>query len=159
MLMKGMNEMSLYNSLFSKNEQTKEILELIDLKEEFFKRFRDVDLMDGGEKIRVLTRTGGCNREDYEDNWKAIKRNLRYLKDYDDNFDNTFAYIEFKVPEHRIEQARAMFVKEPPLLKEKFDQAIKDMDDPNSHSYKVGVEIAEKIKKAMESGRSGVIWI
>lgn len=65
-----------------------------------FERFRDAYLKRDGDDIRiiVLTRTGGGNREDYEDNWSDIRSMAGYLCDYDDEFDPTFALIEFAVP-------------------------------------------------------------
>lgn len=144
--------MSLYNMLFGTNEKTSVILAMIGIPfENYFERFRDVDLIEDGTKIRVLTRTGGNNREDYTDNWKVIRNNEFYICDYDDDFDNTYAFIEFSIPEKYLEKAKGMFNGEPLSIKEKFEKEIEEMDKPNSEASKRAVKIAEKITKAIEN--------
>ena len=86
-------------------------------------RFRDIYLSGDGTKIILYTRNGARNREcweeegcpgwgssDYKDpskhdpeclvyvNWKLTQHPL-YVKDYDDGFDPTYAYFEFRVPD------------------------------------------------------------
>ena len=62
--------MSLYNYLFGTNENKEEILKMIDINDErVFDRFRDIEIIENGTIIRVLTRTGGGNREGYQENW------------------------------------------------------------------------------------------
>ncbi len=152
--------MSLYNSLFGVNANSIEILSLIGLKQDFFARFRDVDLINKGETVRVFTRTGGGNREDYEDNWQEIRENSNYIADYDDDFDNTYAYIEFKVPADKLEKAKALFAGEPESFEDKFIKSMEDMNNPNSKSYKVAENIAKQISEGIDSeGKGGIIFI
>lgn len=152
--------MSLYYSLFGVNANSIEILSLIGLKQDFFVRFRDVDLINNGETVRVFTRTGGNNREAYEDNWEEIRKNSNYIVDYDDDFDNTYAYIEFKVPADKLENAKALFAGEPESFEDKFIKSMEDMNDPNSKSYKVAENITKQISDGIDSGeKGGIIFI
>ena len=86
--------MSLYNMIFGKNPDTKDILASIGLTEGDIERFRDCFIEDG--EIVILTRTGGLNREDFKN--KALTSNPHYLYDRDYDFDSTYAYYHFSVP-------------------------------------------------------------
>ena len=151
--------MSLYNCLFGVNGNTDAILGLIGLKSDFFARFRDVDLTNNGEIVRVFTRTGGGNRECYEDNWENIRKNENYIKDYDDDFDCTYAYIEFTVPDDKLEISKSMFKGEPESFEDKFNKSLEDMNNPDSKAYKVGETIAKQITEKLNNGESGIISI
>lgn len=62
-------------------------------------RFRDI-YYDKTEGIVVLyTRNGGGNREYYQYVFDLLSKHPNYLRDYDDDYDCTYAYIEFSVPE------------------------------------------------------------
>ena len=91
--------MSFYNKLFNENEDFAPLLGMLGVNKEFFDRYRDVELIENGEKIRVFIRLGGGNREGYEETWDKIQKHELYVRDYDDDFDETYAYIEFKVPD------------------------------------------------------------
>lgn len=151
--------MSLYNFLFGVNNETPILLGMLSLNMEYFSRFRDVELIANGTKIQVLTRTGGGNREDYKENWEKIRANQFYITDYDDDFDSTYAYIEFKVPEQYIETTKIMFNKEPLNIKDKFENEIKEMDNPNSEASKKADEIAKQLMNAIENPNSNGIII
>ena len=101
--------MSLYNTLFGINKEMPVLLGMLAVNTEYFGRFRDVELIKSGSVIQVFTRTGGDNREDYKENWEKIRKHELYIGDYDDDFDNTYAYIEFKVPERYKDTAKKMF--------------------------------------------------
>jgi len=49
--------------------------------------------------ISVYTRVGGVNREDYQDEIQKLREMPNYLRDYDDDFDSTFATFVFSVPD------------------------------------------------------------
>lgn len=143
--------MSLYNMLFGENIHKKTLLEILEVDEFFFDRFRDISVVDGGKTIRVLTRLGGNNRYDYEDTWDSIRKHKLYVSDYDDDYDNTYAYVEFKVPEEYSKITTQLFEGEPKSIKEKFDEEIKEMDKPNSEASKRADIIANKIMTAIEN--------
>lgn len=110
--------MSLYNMLNGVNPATFYILPILGKHPDSYPRFRDcfvgeltnskdeVDMFGipvkkvSGEKlISVYTRVGGGNRDGYEAEIEELRSMKGYVKDYDDDFDSTFATFVFKVPE------------------------------------------------------------
>lgn len=147
--------MSLYNMLFGTNPNTKEILAMIGIENTSeLPRFRDVDLIENATKIRVFTRTGGGNREIYAEELEKIRKHEFYIRDYDDEFDETYAYIEFKVPEKCLEKAKEIFGGEPISFEQKFKKELEDMEEPNSEAHKRAEEIAQKIENAIDNGET-----
>lgn len=67
--------------------------------QDFFPRFRDCWLSDSGDAIEIFTRVGGGNREYYEYEIEALRDMPTYQRDYDDDFDCTYATFEFGVPD------------------------------------------------------------
>lgn len=68
-------------------------------------RFRDIYFVneEGSDpKIVLYTRNGGGNRDFYEYVFELLSTHPNYIQDYDDDFDSTYAYIEFKAPENVI---------------------------------------------------------
>lgn len=75
-------------------------------------RYRDIYIKD--DKVVLYTRNGGGNRECYSEKETkdseacpcqacvmkyVLPKHPNYLKDYDDGFDSTYAYIEFSIPD------------------------------------------------------------
>lgn len=87
--------MSFYNMLFGQNPSTEQILSLLNLKKEDIERFRDCGI--DGDGIYIFTRTGGGNRESYPN--EILTSHPLYKYDFDDSFDNTYAYYYFESPE------------------------------------------------------------
>ena len=84
-------------------------------------RFRDIYLNKNGTKIILYTRNGGGNRESYFYIFDILKKHPNYLKDYDDDFDCTYAYIEFSVPKKAKELCKELSTgKNPETIQEKF---------------------------------------
>ena len=148
--------MSLYNQLFGINEDTPILLGMIGVNKDYFARFRDVFLCNDGKNIRVYTRTGGENRKGYEDNWNKIRKNALYAGDYDDGFDETYAYIEFNIPDKYKETAKKMFKEEPITVHEKFKKECEEMENTESDAYKRAEKIAEQLMKAFNKGNGGI---
>ncbi len=46
----------------------------------------------------VMTRSGGSNREEYENGNKYLITNENYIYDEDADYDNTYAYFYYKIP-------------------------------------------------------------
>ncbi len=95
--------MSLYNMMHGVKPSTFLILPMLGKHPDEYPRFRDCFIGDSERpetegKIIVYTRTGGGNREDYEEENRAISEMPGYLFDYDDDFDCTFANFVFDVP-------------------------------------------------------------
>ena len=146
--------MSLYNTLFGKNEDTPILLGMLGVNQEYFGRFRDVELINDGTIIRAFTRIGGGNREDYEDTWEEIRNHILYLKDYDDDFDCTYAYIEFSIPDYYKETAKKMFKGEPISFKDKFEKELDEMDQEGTEANERAKKIAEKIMKSTDDNNN-----
>ena len=142
--------MSLYNYLFGTNENKEEILKMIDINDErVFDRFRDIEIIENGTIIRVLTRTGGGNREGYQENWAKIKELPYYIQDYDDEFDETYAYIEFRVPGEHIERAKQLNNENPQNIEAKFKNEITEMNEPDSEASKRAQKLVDYISDAI----------
>lgn len=151
--------MSLYNSLFGTNEDTPVLLGMIGVNKEYFDRFRDVELINNGTIIRVFARLGGGNREGYEETWDKIREHKFYKTDYDDDFDCTYAYIEFEIPEKFKETAKKMFKGEPVSFEDKFNKELEKMNIEGTEANKRAKEISEKIMKAIETDNNNNIHI
>ena len=110
--------MSLYNMLCGHNRLAGMLLNILDIDQGnkwSSGRFRDCYLNKDGTKILLYTRNGGGNREhfdEYSDNKEGmdcscpacrithhLPKHPNYIKDYDDDFDCTFATVEFSIPE------------------------------------------------------------
>ncbi len=125
--------MSFYNMLFGKNPLSEIMLKLLDLKEEDCGRFRDAYLTEEGNII-VYTRNGGNNRECWDggDNCNCpgciitnkLPKHPNYIRDYDDEFDSTYAYIEFSIPENYKDKVAFLQTGDADLVGEKFKKYI-----------------------------------
>lgn len=98
--------MSLYNLVHGVNPVAGLLLKMlgIDLANlnERVGRFRDCYLHrgdDGQVEIHVFTRNGGGNRDDYIAVTMGLRLHPNYLRDFDDDFDCTYATYAFAVPE------------------------------------------------------------
>ena len=145
--------MSLYNFLFGENKNSDILLGVIGLCKKDFGRYRDIFLNKEGTIITVLTRIGGNNRKDYETELTNLSNNKNYIKDYDDKYDNTYAYFEFKVPEKYSKMCKTIAPKENRLsLKEMFDNEIEQSNiegsDANKRMNEFKKIILDEIDKA-----------
>ena len=89
--------MSLYNAMFGVNPACLFILPLLGRKADDYPRFRDC-FINKDDQIVVLTRVGGNNR-DYGFGEEELYKDPNFIETYDDDFDNTYGYYVFKVPE------------------------------------------------------------
>lgn len=150
--------MSLYNMLHGFEPTAAFVLRVLRVEPDRIGRFRDAYLTYADDKqtpiMVVLTRTGGGNRPDYEDENAFLRRLDGFIDDQDDQFDSTFALFRYAVPEG-LRAAAIAFLYEhgtPMSLREKTDQAI----GPNPTERQKEAEeqlralLAEAIGKAME---------
>lgn len=146
--------MSLYNLMHGENANADALLEMLNLTKADTGRFRDIFLNGDGTVIRLLTRNGGGNREEYQGVMDALAANANYVRDYDDEYDRTYAYVEFNVPTaYRGVCASLADGRKDTTLKEKTDAVIHEMksmteeqmeSDPRfSHFVKVMKAIGE----------------
>lgn len=151
--------MSLYNKLFGTNEDTPILLGMIGVNKEYFARFRDVFLCNDGKNIRIYTRTGGANRVEHQENWNKIRNNSLYVRDYDDEFDDTYAYIEFNIPDRYKKTALKIYKGEPISANEKFKKECEEMSIPGTPAYNRAKEIADTIMQQLDKNDNGGIKI
>ena len=89
--------MSLYNMLMGFNPACVAIMPMLGRKQEEWPRFRDCFITDE-KNIAIYTRVGGGNRDcGYGE--EELYKDENFLTTYDDEYDNTYATYEFKVPE------------------------------------------------------------
>lgn len=91
--------MSLYNMLFGTNPFSGVLLQMLGVSRDDVPRFRDCFLNEDGTEIIIHTRTGGGNRDDYEDENNLLTLIDGYKFDADDDFDCTYADFHYEVPE------------------------------------------------------------
>ena len=144
--------MSLYNKLFDENPDATALLGMIHITRNDFSRYRNVFLNTEGTIIKVFTRLGGPNRKDYKDVIKQIKKNPFYIKNYDDNFDNTYAYFEFKVPENYLKTCKMIAPSQEFDFGKEFLQFMEESKIPGTEAYKKTDAIANEILKGINSG-------
>ena len=100
--------MSLYNMINGVHPLAGDLLAILGWdtpeKRQDIPRLRDAMLFPN--EIRVLTRTGGNNREDYDNS--ALTSHDAYLRDWDDSYDNTFAWWSYEWPEEWKEQLQML---------------------------------------------------
>jgi len=138
--------MSLYNILHGMNYLTPVLLAILDIDQKGSRwnsgRFRDIYLNEDGTKIILFTRNGGGNRESYFPD--DIVEHPNYLTDYDDDFDSTYAYIEFSVPKGFKRLIKKLSTGEKPKsLKQKTDEYLEKLS-------KGEIEIPEQIMQVFE---------
>lgn len=75
------------------------ILQVLGIDPTQIQRFRDASFAKDGERhvLRIMCRTGGGNRADFPN--AVLTQHPRYLRDCDDDFDSTFAYYYFSIPD------------------------------------------------------------
>lgn len=89
--------MSLYNMMNGFNPACVFIMPMLGRKQAEWPRFRDCWVTEEGN-IAIYTRVGGGNRNcGYGE--EQLYDDPNFLKTYDDEYDNTYATYEFKVPE------------------------------------------------------------
>ena len=145
--------MSLYNKLFGENENAMALLGMIELTRNDFQRYRDVYLNKSATIITVLARIGGDNRKNFKQVFINIRKNKWYIRDFDDNFDNTYTYIQFKIPEKYQYTCKMIAPKEEELtVGEKFKKEVEEADIPRTDAYKRMDAIAKQIMGEIEKG-------
>ncbi|AGF85752.1 hypothetical protein QJ854_gp030 [Moumouvirus goulette] len=76
-----------------------------------FPRFRDVQVKKDRPIIKVTTRTGGGNREEYEEHNNYLTTLEGYSGDKDASWDRTYAIFYYSIPERSIDKWREFMKK------------------------------------------------
>lgn len=152
--------MSFYNFLHGENKDSVALIGMLGLTKNSFSRYRDVYLNSDGSRIIVLTRLGGANRKDYRQVFTNMKRHPNYIKDYDDNFDNTYAYFEFSVPDEYKKTCQSMSTgKEPMTLEQRFKETVNRMDIPGTPEYEKAQQIVQMMIDATENDNGNIHFL
>ena len=109
-------------------------------------RFRDIYFerdSDGKGKVVLDTRNGGGNRDAYEYVFELLSKHPLYITDYDDDFDSTYAYIEFQAPQNVVEFFEDVEANEFDRVGERFKKEIEAIEN--------GKELNPKLKQFMEN--------
>lgn len=150
--------MSLYSMLMGENKDADIFLKGLNLKRNDFERYRDAYLNSDGTKIIIYTRLGGNNREYYTERILDLRMHDLYLEDYDDEYDNTYAYFVFKVPEHLAALCKKMATgKEPLTVGQKFEEEMKLLEAGDKGALTRANKVAKKIEKGIEDNPDGGI--
>ena len=164
--------MSLYNMLFGMNEIAPALLFILDLNQPDkiwdSGRFRDIYLNEDGTSIILYTRNGGGNRRHWDlshSKYKEgpdcpcpgciitykLKKHPNYIRDYDDDFDSTYAYVEFGVPKQFREIAESLATgKKPQSIREKFDNYMERIKAGKEQIPEELAKIFRKMKKDLK---------
>lgn len=95
----------MYEKVCNINPDAGRVLNLIGLDPTFLIeecRLRDVYLSKDKTKVVIFTRIGGGNRKSYSASIKRLKNFKGYIRDYDDDFDNTYASFEYQIPSNKL---------------------------------------------------------
>lgn len=135
--------MGLYNMLFKVDQNAGNYLQVLGLDYKKIDRFRDLELVKVGEeyRLRLLTRTGGNNRQDSEESIKALQAHPLYIEDRDVEYDSTYAEFDFKLPDGMLEEIKKQGIDIENIVakmsfEEKFKAAITELEKvtPGSES-------------------------
>ena len=90
--------MSLYNILYGFNPACLWLLPMLGKKHTKYPRFRDCFLSEDEKRIVIYTRVGGGNRN-CGFGEEELYKDPNFVKTYDDDFDSTYGFYEFNVPD------------------------------------------------------------
>jgi hypothetical protein len=114
-------------------------------------RFRDIyfENQDGSApKIILYTRNGGGNRDYYHWVFELLEKHPLYIQDYDDDFDCTYAYIEFKAPESIVKFFDGVKTGKIKNVSERFQAEIEAMENGKEPNAQL-MEVIENITKEL----------
>ena len=90
--------MSLYNIVNGFNPACIFFMPMLGRKDAEYPRFRDCFLSDDEKHIIIFTRVGGGNRN-CGFGEEVLYEDPNFVRTYDDEFDSTYGYYEFRVPD------------------------------------------------------------
>jgi hypothetical protein len=171
---------SLYNMLFGTNKFADVLLKMLGTERDQVPRFRDCFVSDDGKMVVIHTRTGGGNRDFYEDYatcqknfpdyvddmeadqsgpWNSTLRELPgFIRDEDDDFDPTYANFYYEIPESCREYVTALEelgAKDNPA--EKWKKLLTDMQDkePTDPITQNAIALGRSILARIEEVQAG----
>ena len=164
--------MSMYNALFGVNPIAPLLKAVLGLEDQWRTgRFRDIHLNEDGTGIILYTRNGGWNRDHWDITYPNeelglscpcpgccityhLPKHPNYVRDWDDDFDSTYAYVEFTVPDEWVSLMKELAKGENlPSIGDKFADLVSALDNKEStpetqRALDVGREIFGAIGEA-----------
>lgn len=143
--------------LFGRNPAAEILLAMLNLTPSSVGRFRDCYPSEDGERIIVYTRNGGGNREEYQGVLDDLKSNPNWLQDYDDDYDCTYASIEFSVPTEFKELVKEIADQTSTVAPaEKWQNLMQDLSErKDSAAASRALEVGKRIFGVIESALPG----
>ena len=144
----------MYNTLFGTNNLATLCVNMLGMNIFDIPRFRDAifTLYKGKCAVEILTRTGGNNRKDYND--EMLLKHPWFLADFDDNYDSTYRHLVFRIESDFTEDEWNDFIKIQSRtslnLKEMFEKEINEMSIEGSDANLRAKKIAQEINKAIQ---------
>lgn len=103
--------MSLYNLINGVNPTTFFFLPMLGKHPDEYPRFRDCFIGEDHNSIIVYTRVGGNNRN-CGFGEEELYKHPNFIRTYDDDFDNTYGYYVFSIPDEWQDDFKALLTKE-----------------------------------------------
>lgn len=143
--------MSLFNMLHGFNPLAGVFLNMLGLEPNDCGRFRDAYLWkdEGGLRIHVYTRNGGGNRDEYRPVFEKLRQHHLYERDFDDDFDSTYATIVFHLPQKAKTIKGLDILAEEKLPKDKFKDTLAALKGDTPKELPRDVD-EEKLKPVLE---------
>lgn len=164
---------TMYNMLHGQNPQSGILLYILGIDQEKGAwrsgRFRDIYLSEDGSEIVLYTRNGGGNREHYADDCEPgidctctgctaeyhLPSHPNYLRDWDDDFDSTYAYFAFSIPKEFKEAAGLLVTGEKPeTIYEKFSKTLAEMKTMSAEQLREDKRFRPLVSMVDQIGKS-----
>jgi hypothetical protein len=164
--------MGMYNAVFGDGQRGYPLLAVLGFEQvSDVGRYRDAWVEkgeEGGYRIAVYTRNGGNNREEYMPDFLA---HPYYLRDQDDEYDNTYATIYFSCPPElyamvMAAEAEGVSFPGPIDMSQEWQKAIQALEDNMARREEVASKMDQYVKvvsidpatgEATESSLSGLV--
>jgi len=147
--------MSLYNQILGVHPFAQHLLVILKLRLEDVGRMRDAWVKKDGDEfyIVVFTRNGGGNREMCQSVIDKLKAHANYIKDYDDDYDNTYALIEFSVPQEYKKIVEEIYAVAPEERGMKlFRHVMENLDKGDNPFVKRAMDVGKQIVDVIQKG-------
>lgn len=108
----------------------------------------------------IFTRNGGANREYYEEIFNSLRKHQNYKYDYDDDYDSTYAYIEFSLDEKIFPIAEENFSITPEERGIKlFQHVMENINDKNNPFVAKALDVGRSIIEKINSAESDILEV
>lgn len=99
-----------------------------------FPRFRDVDVNSEKPIVKVTTRSGGGNREEYEKDNEYVSSFEGFLSDKDASWDCTYAIFKYEIPDRSLDKWREYIERKKLELQKSQQISTKKINEDNENN-------------------------